>query len=181
MKNFTGKDEQTFLNACAALNVEPKAMTDTLKERYVVSGFLKDPLTWLETELQDRTYATRGEAQEAANSVERFINEGGDDGPAKPGWSTKAVQGRHRVQRSNGARSDIITNQRGEGAHLLDALWLRSLGDVTGLRRLRFRCRNTGQMIAEHEISEMIEYLEESETTRVNHLRDWSDLREKKI
>ena len=89
MNNFTDKDEQTFLNACATLNVEPKVMTDTLKERSVVSGFLKDPLTWLETELQDRTYATRGEAQEAANSVERFINEGGDNGPAKPGWSTK--------------------------------------------------------------------------------------------
>jgi hypothetical protein len=72
----------------------------------------------------------------------------------------------------------MIAKQRGEGAHLLDALWLRSLGDVTSLRRLRFQCRDTGQMIAEHEISEMIEYLEESETTRVNHLRDWSDLRE---
>jgi hypothetical protein len=44
----------------------------------------------------------------------------------------------------------MIAKQRGEGAHLLDALWLRSLGDVTGLRRLRFQCRNTGQMIAEH-------------------------------
>ncbi len=87
MNNFTDKDEQTFLNACAALNVEPKVMTETLKAK-----------------------------------------------------------------------------QRGEGAHLLDALWLRSLGDVTSLRRLRFQCRNIGQMIAEHEISEMIEYLEESET-----------------
>lgn len=72
----------------------------------------------------------------------------------------------------------MIAKQRGEGAHLLDALWLRSLGDVTGLRRLRFQCRNSGQMIAEHEISEMIEYLEESETTRVSHLRGWSDSRE---
>jgi hypothetical protein len=44
----------------------------------------------------------------------------------------------------------MIAKQRGEGAHLLDALWLRSLGDVTGLRRLRFRCRDIGQMIAEH-------------------------------
>jgi len=60
----------------------------------------------------------------------------------------------------------MIAKQRGEGAHLLDALWLRALGDVTGLRTLRFRCRDIGQMIAEHEISEMIEYLEESETKR---------------
>ena len=60
----------------------------------------------------------------------------------------------------------MIAKQRGEGAHLLDALWLRTLGDVTSLRRLRFQCQNVGQMIAEHEISEMIEYLEESETKR---------------
>jgi hypothetical protein len=60
----------------------------------------------------------------------------------------------------------MIAKQRGEGAHLLDALWLRTLGDVTSLRRLRFQCRNIGQKIAEHEISEMIEYLEESETKR---------------
>jgi hypothetical protein len=112
------------------------------------------------------------------NSIDRFINEGGNNGPATPGWSTKAAQGRRRVQRSIGAGSDMIAKQRGEGAHLLDALWLRSLGDVTGLRRLRFRCRDSGQMIAEHEISEMIEYLEESKTTRVNNLRDWSDFRE---
>jgi hypothetical protein len=93
MNNFTDKDEQTFLNACAALNVEPKVMTDTLKERYVVSGFSKDPLTWLETELQDRTYSTRGEAQDVVNNIDRFINEGGNNGPAKPGWSTKAFKG----------------------------------------------------------------------------------------
>jgi len=60
----------------------------------------------------------------------------------------------------------MIAKQRGEGAHLLDALWLRTLGDVTSLRRLGFECRNIGQKIAEHEISEMIEYLEESEKKR---------------
>ena len=54
----------------------------------------------------------------------------------------------------------MIAKQRGEGAHLLDALWLRTLGDVTSLRRLGFQCRSIGQKIAEHEISEMIEYLE---------------------
>jgi hypothetical protein len=93
MNDFTAKDEHVFLNACAVLNVEPKVMTDALKERYVVSGFVKDPLVWLETELQDRTYATRGEAQGAADCVDRFINEGGNTGSAKPGWSTKAVKG----------------------------------------------------------------------------------------
>ena len=75
-------------------------------------------------------------------------------------------KGQHRVGRSIGALSDMIAKQRGEGAHLLDALWLRTLGDVTSLRRLRYQCRNIGQMIAEHEISEMIEYLEESKAKR---------------
>jgi hypothetical protein len=62
----------------------------------------------------------------------------------------------------------MIANQRGEGAHLLDALWLCALGDVTNLRRLRLQCRNRGQKIADHEISEMIEYLEASRTKRKN-------------
>ena len=54
----------------------------------------------------------------------------------------------------------MIAKKRGEGAHLLDALWLCALGDVTNLRRLRLQCRDGGQKIAEHEIFEMIEYLE---------------------
>jgi hypothetical protein len=62
----------------------------------------------------------------------------------------------------------MIANQRGEGAHLLDALWLCALGDVTNLRRLRLQCRKIGQKIAEHEIPEMIEYLEASKTKRKN-------------
>jgi hypothetical protein len=65
-------------------------------------------------------------------------------------------------------RNNMITKQRGEGAHLLDALWLRTLGDVTSLKRLGFQCRNVGQKIAEHEISEMIEYLEGTEKKRKN-------------
>ena len=60
----------------------------------------------------------------------------------------------------------MIAKKRGEGAHLLDALWLCALGDVTNLRRLRLQCRDGGQKIAEHEISEMIEYLETSKTKR---------------
>jgi hypothetical protein len=62
----------------------------------------------------------------------------------------------------------MIASQRGEGAHLLDALWLCALGDVLNLRRLRLQCRNSGQKIAEHEISEMIEYLEASKTKGKN-------------
>jgi hypothetical protein len=93
MYDFTAKEEEAFLNACAALGVEPKVMIDALKERYVASGFLKDPLVWLETELLDRTYRTRGETQEVANSIDRLINEGGNNGPVKQGWSTKAFKG----------------------------------------------------------------------------------------
>jgi hypothetical protein len=93
MKAFTAKDEQAFIKACTILNVEPQTMTDALKERYVVSGFLEDPLAWLETELRDRTYATRGEAQEAADCVDRFVKEGGNNESAKQRWATKAFKG----------------------------------------------------------------------------------------
>jgi hypothetical protein len=62
----------------------------------------------------------------------------------------------------------MIANRTGEGAHLLDVLWLCALGDVTNLRRIRLQCRNSGQKIAEHEISEMIEYLEASKTKGKN-------------
>jgi hypothetical protein len=96
---------------------------------------------------------------------------GGNNGATKPGWLTKAFKGQIGYSVSIGARSDMIAKQRGEGAHLLDALWLRTLGDVTSLRRLRYQCRNIGQMIAAHEISEMIEYLEESKTKRKNGRR----------
>ena len=110
MNDFTAKDEQAFLNACAVFGVEPKVMIDALKERYVVSGFLKDPLVWLETELLDRTYRTRGEAQEGANSIDRFINEGGNNGLVKQGWSTKAFKGDIGYSVRLG-RSEFETNQ----------------------------------------------------------------------
>jgi hypothetical protein len=58
----------------------------------------------------------------------------------------------------------MITKQRGEGAHLLDAFWFRMSGDVANLRRLHLHCRSIGHKIVEHEISEMLEYLEESQT-----------------
>jgi hypothetical protein len=58
----------------------------------------------------------------------------------------------------------MIAKQRGEGAHLIDALWFRMSGDVGNLRTLRLHCRSIGHKIVEHEISEMIEYLEESQT-----------------
>jgi len=65
----------------------------------------------------------------------------------------------------------MIAKQRGEGAHLLDALWFRTSGDVANLSRLHLHCRNIGQKIVEHEISEMIEYLEETKTKETTGAR----------
>jgi chaperonin GroES len=44
MNEFTGKNEQAFLDACGAIGVEPNAMVNTQKERYLVSEFLKNPV-----------------------------------------------------------------------------------------------------------------------------------------
>src|SRR4029077_10863510 len=76
MNEFTDKNEQAFLDACGAIGVEPNAMVNTQKERYLVSEFLKNPVSWLETEILYYSYTTRGEAQEVANGIDRMINEG---------------------------------------------------------------------------------------------------------
>jgi hypothetical protein len=39
INEFTGKNEQAFLDASRAIGVEPNAMVDTQKERYLVSEF----------------------------------------------------------------------------------------------------------------------------------------------
>ena len=76
MNEFTDKNEQAFLEACGAIGVKPDAMVNTQKERYLVSEFLKNPVSWLETEMLYYSYTTRGEAQEVANGIDRMINEG---------------------------------------------------------------------------------------------------------
>ena len=83
MNEFTAKNEQAFLEACGAIGLGPNAMIEPRKERYLVSEFLKDPVSWLETELLYYSYTTPGEAQEVANSIDRFTNEGGNNGPVK--------------------------------------------------------------------------------------------------
>jgi hypothetical protein len=75
MNEFTGKNEQAFLDACGAIGAEPKAMFNTQKERYLVSEFLKKPVLWLESEILYYSYTTRGEAQEVANGIDRMISE----------------------------------------------------------------------------------------------------------
>jgi hypothetical protein len=74
MNEFTAKNEQAFLDACGAIGVEPNAMIEPHKERYLVSEFLKDPVSWLETELLYYSYTTSGEAQEVANGIDRMIS-----------------------------------------------------------------------------------------------------------
>ena len=74
MNEFTDKNEQAFLDACAAIGVEPNAMVNTQKERYLVSEFLKNPVSWLETESLYYSYTTRGEAKEVANGIDRMIS-----------------------------------------------------------------------------------------------------------
>ena len=75
MNEFTVKDGQTFLDACGAIGLEPNAMIEPHRERYLVSEFLKDPVSWLETELLYYSYTTPGEAQEVANGIDRMISD----------------------------------------------------------------------------------------------------------
>jgi hypothetical protein len=83
MNEFTDKNEQAFLDACGAIGVKPNAMVKTQKERYLVSEFLKNPVSWLETESLYHSYTTRGEAQEVANGIDRMISEGAPVGRSK--------------------------------------------------------------------------------------------------
>jgi len=83
MNEFTDKNEQAFLDACGAIGVKPNAMVNTQKERYLVSEFLKNPVSWLETESLYYSYTTRGEAQEVADGIDRMISEGAPVGQSK--------------------------------------------------------------------------------------------------
>src|SRR5271165_5838989 len=76
MNEFTGKNEQAFLNACETIGIEPNAMVNTQKERYLVSEFLKNPVSWLETDILYHSYITRGEAQEVANGIDQMLSDG---------------------------------------------------------------------------------------------------------
>src|ERR1700756_1264720 len=70
MNEFTDKNEQAFLDACGAIGVEPNAMVNTQKERYLVSEFLKNPVSWLETEMLYHSYTTRGGPRSPTASIE---------------------------------------------------------------------------------------------------------------
>ena len=76
MNEFTDKNEHAFLDACESISVDPNPMVNMQKERYLVSEFLKNPVSWLETESLYHSYTTRGEAQEVAHGIDRMISEG---------------------------------------------------------------------------------------------------------
>ena len=83
MNAFTDKNEQAFLDACGAIGAEPNATVNLQKGRYLVSEFLKNPVSWLETESLYHSYTTRGEAQEVANCIDQMISEGAPVGQSK--------------------------------------------------------------------------------------------------
>ena len=83
MKEFTDKNEQAFLDACGAIGAEPNATVNMQKGRYLVSEFLKNPASWLETESLYHSYTTRGEAQDVAHGIDRMISEGAPVGQSK--------------------------------------------------------------------------------------------------
>jgi hypothetical protein len=92
MNDLTDKNDQAFLDACGALGLEPGAMVESLKERFVVTDFLFDPLVWLETELPYHTYRTRGAAQDVANGIDRIIQNEKRTGMSKHGCSARAFK-----------------------------------------------------------------------------------------
>jgi hypothetical protein len=83
MNEFTGKEEQASFDGCGAIDVESNATLNMEKGRYFVSEFLKNPVSWLETESLYYSYTTRGEAQEVANGIDRMISEGAPVGQSK--------------------------------------------------------------------------------------------------
>ena len=76
MNEFADKNEQAFLDAYGAIGVEPSVTVNTQNERYLVSEFLKNPVSWLETESLYHSYTTRGEAQEVANGIDQMLSDG---------------------------------------------------------------------------------------------------------
>ena len=65
-------------------------MVNTQKERYLVSEFLKNPVSWLETDTLYHSYITRGEAQEVAPGIDQMLC---DDAPV--GQSTLFSRPKH--------------------------------------------------------------------------------------
>jgi hypothetical protein len=83
MNEFTGKNEQAFLDACETIGVEPNTMVNTHEERYLVSEYLNNPVSWLETGILYHSYITPGEAQEVAKGIDRMISDGAPVGQSK--------------------------------------------------------------------------------------------------
>ena len=84
---FTDKNEQASLDVCGALGVKPIAMVNTQKERYPAAEFLKNPVSWLETESLDHSLqnAERGSG-------------GRSSWPQRVVSSTKAFEAHYPIQ-----------------------------------------------------------------------------------
>jgi hypothetical protein len=80
MNEFTDKNEKAFLDGCGAIGAEPNAMFNTQKERYLVSEFLKNPVSWLETE---RLYHFAGRGPGGRQRHRSMISEGAPVGQSK--------------------------------------------------------------------------------------------------
>ena len=99
MNEFTDKNEQAFLDACGAIGVEPNAMVNTQKERYLVSEFLKTPVSWLEAESLYHSYTTRGEAKDVAHGIDRMISWAHQWARASS-FLDQSIQASYRIQNS---------------------------------------------------------------------------------
>ena len=69
MNGLTVKYDRAFPDGCEAPRLEPGATVESLKERFVATDFLSNPLVWLQAELPYCTYGTRGAGQDAANRI----------------------------------------------------------------------------------------------------------------
>jgi hypothetical protein len=75
MNEFTDKNEQAFLDACGAIGVETNAMVNAQKDRYLVSEFLKNPVSWLE--ILYHSYYNAGRGPGGRDGIDRMISDGG--------------------------------------------------------------------------------------------------------
>ena len=93
-----------FFDACGTIDVESNATLNMEKGRYFVSEFLKNPVSWLETESLYYSYTTRGEAQEVAIGIDRMISEG-------TSWPEQVVSSTQTFKRNIGYSVLVLTQE----------------------------------------------------------------------
>ena len=111
MDEFTEKKEQAFLDGCGAIGVMPNAMVNTRKERYLVSEFLKNPVSWLETE-----------------SLYHSLHKAGRGPGGRASWPEQVVSSTKAFKRAVGYSVRVLTQEYTE--HM--AINVKPLGDRVG-------------------------------------------------